>query len=138
MEIFYLAILTLLASSVGTLTGFGTSTIMIPVLVSFLPPVEAIFLVAIVHWFGDLWKVTLFRRGINLKLIALFGATGLLTSYLGASLSLGTESNLLLRLLGVWLAVYAAWLIFKPKFKIKAGNSTALTGGALSGFFAGM
>lgn len=138
MDIFYIALLTLVASTIGTMTGFGTSTIMIPVLVIFLSPVEVIFLVAIIHWFGNIWKVALFRKGFNLKLMALFGVTGLLTSYLGASISLEVESALLLRLLGVFLAAYAAFLIFQSTFKIHAGNGAALFGGALSGFFAGM
>ena len=138
MEIISIALLTLLASIIGTMTGFGTSTIMIPILVMFLPPVETIFLVAIIHWFGDIWKVLLFRKGFSFKLIALFGVIGLLTSYLGASFSSNMDKTLLLRLLGIFLSGYALFLIFKSRFKIKANNLMALTGGALSGFFAGI
>lgn len=138
MEIFYIALLTLIAATIGTITGFGTSTIMIPVLVRFFPPVEAIFLVAIVHWFGDVWKILLFRKGINWRLIGLFGLIGLATSYFGAFVSLGANEQILLRLLGMFLAGYALFLVFQFKFKIPAGNMTALSGGALSGFFAGM
>lgn len=138
MEILYIALLTLIAATIGTITGFGTSTIMIPVLVIFFPPVEAIFLVAIIHWFGDVWKIALFRKGFNLKLIALFGLIGLATSYIGAYISLGANQQILLRLLGVFLASYALFLIFQSRFKIPAGNVMALSGGALSGFFAGM
>ena len=111
---------------------------MIPVLVIFLPPVEAIFLVAIVHWFGDVWKVSLFRKGFNFKLIALFGIIGLATSYLGAFVSLGADQSVLLQILGAFLVVYALFLIYQSKFKIPATNTAALSGGALSGFFAGM
>ncbi len=138
MEIFYIALLTLIAATIGTITGFGTSTLMIPVLVIFFPPVEAIFLVAIIHWFGDVWKVSLFRKGFNFKLILWFGVIGLITSYFGASLSLGVDQSLLLRILGVFLAVYAIFLVYQSKFKIPASGFTALSGGALSGFFAGM
>ncbi|MBI4039510.1 sulfite exporter TauE/SafE family protein [Candidatus Daviesbacteria bacterium] len=138
MEILYISILTLIAAAIGTITGFGTSTLMIPVLVIFLPPVEAIFLVAIIHWFGNIWKVALFRSGFNLRLLVLFGVIGLATSYLGAYISLGANEQILLRLLGTFLAGYAIFLIFQSKFKIPAGNLTALSGGALSGFFAGM
>ena len=138
MDIVYISLLTLLASLVGTISGFGTSTIMIPVLVMFFPPVEAILLVAIIHWFGDLWKVTLFRQGFNLRLLLLFGGVGLLTSYLGASLSLGAHEDLLQRLLGVFLAGYAVFLVGQKRFKMHPGNATALTGGAISGFFAGL
>jgi uncharacterized membrane protein YfcA len=138
METFYIASLTLVAATIGTVTGFGTSTLMIPVLAIFFPPVEAIFLVAIIHWFGDIWKVTLFRKGLNFRLLLLFGVVGLATSYLGAFVSLGANEQVLLRVLGAFLAGYALLLIFQSKFKIPAGNLTALSGGALSGFFAGM
>ncbi|MFZ5907357.1 MAG: sulfite exporter TauE/SafE family protein [Nitrospirota bacterium] len=138
MEIVYISLLTLVAATLGTITGFGTSTIMIPVLVIFLPPVEAIFLVAIIHWFGNIWKVALFRKGIDVKLIFLFGMVGLATSYLGASISLGSNEKMLIRLLGMFLAGYSIFLIFRSKFRVSAGIGTALSGGALSGFFAGM
>lgn len=138
MEIFYIAFLTLFAATIGTITGFGTSTLMIPMLVIFFSPVEAIFLVAIIHWFGNVWKITLFRKGFNLRLVALFGIIGFGTSYLGAFVSLGANEQILLRLLGMFLAGYALFLVFQSKFKIPAGNMTALSGGALSGFFAGM
>jgi len=138
MEIFYISLLTLLAATVGTITGFGTSTIMIPVLVLFFPLVEAIFLVAIIHWFGDVWKITLFRKGFSLRLVAFFGVIGLAASLLGALVSLGANEQILLRVLGAFLAGYAVFLIFQPKLKIRAGNAAALSGGALSGFFAGM
>jgi len=138
MDIYYIALLTLIAATVGTITGFGTSTIMIPVLVIFLPPIEVIFLVAIIHWFGNIWKVALFRTGIDLRLIALFGIVGLITSYLGASISLGANKDILLRLLGAFLAGYSLFLIFQSHFRVSAGAVTALSGGALSGFFAGM
>lgn len=138
MEIFYIAILTFAASIVGTMTGFGSSTIMIPILIVFLPPVETIFLVAIIHWFGEIWKIVLFRQGLNLKLIISFSIIGLLASYFGASISVDFDEKILLSLLGGFLTAYAIFLLIKLKFKVKAGAVTALTGGALSGFFSGM
>ncbi|MEX1112417.1 MAG: sulfite exporter TauE/SafE family protein [Candidatus Andersenbacteria bacterium] len=138
IDIFLLAILTFVAASVGTITGFGTSTIMIPILVLVLPAVEAIFLVAIVHWFGDLWKVMLFRQGVNVRLLILLGGVGLATSYIGASISLGAGEEILMRLLGAFLAGYAIFLVAQKNFRISRGNIAVLIGGALSGFFAGM
>lgn len=138
MDILYIALLTLLSAVIGTITGFGTSTIMIPVLVMFMPPLEAIFLVSIIHWFGNVWKISLFRSGFDFKLIALFGVSGFLASYAGAALSLDVDQNILLRLLGIFLMAYSFSLIFKSNIKIQAGTKTALFGGTLSGFFAGM
>ncbi|EKD47802.1 MAG: hypothetical protein ACD_65C00281G0002 [uncultured bacterium] len=138
MEIIYIGLLTLVAATIGTMTGFGTSTIMIPILAFFLPPVEAIFLVAIIHWFGDVWKVVLFRAGFQFKLIALFGVAGLLAGFFGASLTLDIDQEILLRILGGFISLYALFLIFQKHFKIPASTMTALGGGALSGFFAGI
>lgn len=138
MEISLIIILTIVASAIGTVTGFGTSTIMIPALALFLPPVEAIFLVSIIHWFGNVWKVTLFRSGLNWRLVGLFGLTGLLTSYLGASVTLNVDNAVLLRGLGIFFAAYAVFLLLQSKLKVPASLGMALLGGSLSGFFAGM
>jgi uncharacterized protein len=73
MDIVLIALLTLLASAVGTVTGFSTSTIMVPVLVSFIPLPQTLLLVGIVHWSGDIWKMLLFRQGVRWRLVLLFG-----------------------------------------------------------------
>jgi len=70
-----LCILTLVASAIGTATGFGTSTVMVPIMVLFVPLPVALLFVGIIHLAGDVWKVLLFKRGVDLKLIlALVGA----------------------------------------------------------------
>jgi hypothetical protein len=52
VDIALIALLTFSASGVGTLTGFGPSTIMVPVMASFLPLVLVIGRgVAILHTF---------------------------------------------------------------------------------------
>ncbi|MBI3074978.1 MAG: sulfite exporter TauE/SafE family protein [Parcubacteria group bacterium] len=138
MDILLITLLAIVASMVGTLSGFGASTIMVPALLFFFPPVEAIFLVAILHWFGDVWKVALFRKGVNIRLILLFGAPGLLLSALGAYFTISTGSGILLRLLGAFLVLYALFVIVRPRFKLAPSTAVAITGGALSGFFAGV
>lgn len=138
MEIILIGLLTFIAALVGTVTGFGTSMIMVPVLAIFFPPVEAIFFVAIIHWFNDLWKVLLFRKGLQGKLIVLFGVVGVVGSYIGASFSLEINPQTLLRILGIFLFSYAYFLLYRSNFKIPSTNSMAVIGGALSGFCAGI
>ncbi|HEX9750969.1 MAG TPA: TSUP family transporter [candidate division Zixibacteria bacterium] len=111
MEIAALAVLTLIASVVGTLTGFGTSTIMVPAMVLFLPLPETLLMVGVVHWFGDIWRVVLFRAGLQWRLIVLFGIPGIVTSYIGARAALSIPSGNVLRILGIALALYAAFLL---------------------------
>jgi uncharacterized membrane protein YfcA len=138
MDVTYLALIALVGTIVGTVTGFGTSTIMIPVLLLYFPPIEAIFLVSIIHYFGDIWKVMLFREGFNWKLIALFGVVGMIPSYIGASISINLDKTILLRLMGAFFIAYFAFLVFKSKFKIGVGTKTAVLGGVFAGFSAGV
>ncbi|MFP4681078.1 MAG: sulfite exporter TauE/SafE family protein [Chitinispirillaceae bacterium] len=138
MEIAIITIITIIASAAGTLTGFGTSTIMVPVLLLFLPLSQTLLLVGVIHFFGDIWKVLFFRKGFDLKLIFTFGAAGIVLSFLGASLVFAASEVLLYRILGGFLLGYVAFLFLKPDFKVKANTFTALAGGGLSGFLAGI
>ncbi len=138
MEIFYIALLTILASGIGTITGFGTSTILVPILLFYLPLPETLLVVGVIHFSGDIWKMVLFRKGFDWKLILTFGLTGILTSYLGARIVFSASPEILLRILGAFMLVYIIFLIFKPEFKVPKNNMTGITGGGLSGFFAGI
>lgn len=138
MEIILIGSLTFFAALVGTVTGFGTSMIMVPVLAMFFPPLEAIFFVAIIHLFNDVWKVALFRAWFHGKLIILFGVTGIIGSYIGASFSVQVDQFFLARALGAFLIGYAGFLIYHSKFKVTPTSAIAVAGGAISGFSAGL
>jgi len=138
MEIIYIALFTILASGIGTITGFGTSTILIPILLLYLPLPETLLVVGIIHFSGDIWKMILFRKGFDWKLILAFGLTGIVASYLGAQIVFSTSAETLLRVLGAFMLTYTVFLVFKPGFKIPKRNFTAIMGGGLSGFFAGI
>jgi uncharacterized membrane protein YfcA len=100
-------------------------------------PVTLLF-AGTIHWFGDIWKMLFFRSGVRWRLLLLFGAPGLIASYIGASLIVTMPEATLARLLGAFLLAYVGWLTFNPKWQLPERNVTALSGGALSGFFAGI
>lgn len=137
-EVVYIALLTLLASLIGTMAGFGISTIMVPVLLIILPLPQTLLLVGIVHWFNDIWKMLLFRNGIRWKLLLAFGLPGIFTSFLGSSLSLRISREILSRALGVFLIAYVIFIIFNRTFKLSQKLSVAISSGTLTGFFAGI
>lgn len=131
-------LLTFIASTVGTVTGFGTSTIMVPVLLFFLPLPETLLLAGVVHWFGDIWKIIFFKKGLNRRLILMFGVPGIVLSFWAARLPLVLPTLLLQRSLGFFLVAYVLFLFWRPTWKIPATIPTAVAGGALSGFLAGI
>ncbi len=138
MYIALITILTIMASAVGTMTGFGTSTIMVPVLLLVYPAPQTILFVCIIHWFGNLWKLLLFRRGFQWKLILCFGLPGIAAAYLGASLMFNISPGVLSRILGGFIIVYVVYLFLKGSFRVKESIGASVCGGALSGFLAGI
>ena len=138
MEVLLFTLLTIFAAGVGTLTGFGTSTIMVPVVLLFFPLPQTLLLVGVIHLFGDLWKMLLFRQGIRWKLILSFGIPGVIASFIGASLIFIIPDYILSRVLGVFIITYTLFLFISPSFQIKKNTLNTMFGGVLSGFFAGI
>jgi uncharacterized membrane protein YfcA len=138
MELLFILILVIAASAIGTVTGFGLSTVMIPVMVLVYPMPETLLFVGAVHWFNDLWKLVLFREGIRWGLILSFGLPGIVATVIGARLLFTIPGTALQRILGVFLIGYVVFLFAKSAFKVRQSTAVAMTGGALSGFFAGV
>src|SRR3989344_3057166 len=116
MGIFFLTLLTFLVSIIGTITGFGMSTIMVPVVLLFLPLPETLLFVGVIHWFGDLWKILLFKHGIHKKLLIYFGIPGIIASAYGASLIVHLPEKLSSIVVGIILVSYVIFLLLEPNF----------------------
>src|SRR3989304_8381987 len=106
MEIFLISLLTLIASFVGTISGFGLSTVMLPVIVLYFPLPIALLFVGIIHAFSDLWKIILFKHAFDQKIILLFGIPGIIASLIGARIVLATPQNTIIQIFGVLLIAY--------------------------------
>lgn len=111
---------------------------MVPILLLFFPLAPTLLLVGIIHWFGDIWKTALFRQGVRWRLILLFGVPGVILTFIGARLVFSVSETLLSQILGGFLIAYVVFLFLNPAFQFKQNALTATTGGALSGFFAGI
>ncbi len=138
LVLLWLSVATLLASVVGTFTGFGVSTILIPVFLLFFPVSETLLLVGVIHWFGNVWKLLLFRKGIEYRLILLFGVPGVILSYTGARLSLEIPQAILARAIGLLIISYVLFIYFKPDYELPENRKNALIGGTLYGFSSGI
>src|SRR3989338_8007846 len=137
-ELTLIAALTLIGSAIGTITGFGTSTIMIPALLFYYPLPQTLLLVGIIHFAGNIWKMVFFHRGLQWRLLLLFGVPSILASYLGATMTSSFDEQLLLRMLGAVFLLYTLFLLLHSTWKIPANATTAVGGGLASGFMAGM
>lgn len=130
--------LTVVASIIGTATGFGISTIMVPVLSLWIPFGQVLLLVGIVHLANDLWKILLFRTGVRWRFIATFGLAGIAASFLGGWLSRFASDVPAKRLLGAFLLLYVIFLFVDRRWRLPQTRRTAVAGGISSGLVAGV
>jgi uncharacterized membrane protein YfcA len=128
----------LMAEIVGTVAGFGSSTILLPLSLFFVDFRTGLVLVAIFHISGNFGRSTFFRYGLDKKMILTFGVPSIILSIVGAQL-VGTVSQPLLKIiLGVFLIVVSVALLVKPKLQFPTNTRTVVAGGGISGFITGL
>jgi len=126
------------AEIAGTIAGFGSSTIFLPLALFFVDFKTALLLVALTHIFGNLGKITFFKHGIDKRLLIIFGLPSVLLSLFGALLVGYINQDILKMILGIFLAIFSLGSFLMPDFKFAPVAQNAIVGGAISGFIAGL
>jgi uncharacterized membrane protein YfcA len=137
LELTGIIILSFFVTGIGTLAGFGSSAILVPILLLWLPFEEVLLLAGIVHWFNDIWEILFFREKIDLKLVTVFGVSGMIAAFIGAKMIAIIPNVLLMQLLGAFFIFYAYSLFKNRIFRLKQNVATEMSGGIISGFMAG-
>ena len=137
-EIFLFLVFAFLAEVVGTLAGFGSSMILVPLTAFFVDVKTTIAVVGLFHFFGQVVDLFLWGRYINWRITALFAGLGVVFSFLGAALITILPSQTVLLILGVFLAVYALASLLGKKLVLPKTNLSILSMGGVVGFLAGL
>ena len=127
-----------LSEVVGTIAGFGSATILLPVALFFVDFKTALVLAALVHLFGNVSRGAFFRKKISWRITGYFGIMGIFGSLLGALLVTHTDPAYLQLGLGVFLIGYALFAFYNPSFKLQPTSKAMAAGGLSSGFLAGI
>lgn len=126
------------AEIVGTIAGFGSSTIFLPLALLFFDFKTALVLVAFFHIFGNIGRLSFFRHGLDKRLLLKFGLPSVVLTLIGALLVSYVSQDLLKGILGIFLAIYALLSLWKDNLQAKPTVFNAVLGGSLSGFLAGL
>ena len=137
MELALFFLSALFAEIAGTVAGFGSSTIFLPLALFFVEFRAALILVALFHVCGNLAKVAFFRRGFDWKLFLMFGIPSFILTVIGALLVTIVPQDELKLVLGLFLCVFSLWSLLDGIILPRAPWVTIL-GGCVSGFFAGL
>jgi uncharacterized membrane protein YfcA len=127
----------LVCEIIGTLGGFGSSVLFVPLANFFFAASLVLSLTSILHVFSNTAKLWLFRKTISKHLFILYGIPSLLFTLLGAYLTKVYSFSYLEWALAIFLLLFSGLILLFPKIQLKANNSTALVSGSLAGFMAG-
>ena len=136
-EIVVFTIVFFVACGISNLTGFGTGTIAIPILLGFLPFDQTLLLTGIMQWLSGLLKMTGFFDHVQWRIVFTFGMPALFATIIGSSLVFIIPHQILYHLFGAFIFCYGLVLIFNLTFYVKKTWYSILTGGTLYGLSAG-
>lgn len=124
----------LIAEIIGTMAGFGSSTIFLPLALLFVDFKTAIILVAVFHLFGNFSRIIFFREGFDKTIILQFGVPSVLLSLLGAFLIGVLPQQVLKLMLGIFLITTSLSFLITPRLKIPANTGSFVAIGSATGF----
>jgi len=128
----------LLAEVLGTVGGFGSSLFFVPLAGFFFDFYSVLGITAIFHLASNLSKIGLFRKGINRSLVLNMGTPSIVLVVAGSLLSKYFSSYWLEILLSIFLIGLSSLLLIFPRLVIPPTRTNMITGGAVSGFAAGL
>lgn len=126
------------AEVIGTIAGFGSSTIFLPLSLLFFDFRTSLVLVALFHTFGNMGRITFFKHGLEKRILLRFGIASVLFTIIGALMVSHIQQDRLKAYLGLFLALYAVIALWKENLQFKPTLTNNLIGGSLSGFLAGL
>lgn len=133
--IFY--ILAFLAEILGTISGFGSSILFVPIASLFFDFHLILGITAVFHVFSNLSKIFLFRDGIDKNIVLKLGIPAVLFVILGAWINKFFPQNQMELTLAVVLIGLSIYLLIYSTKHLHQNNRNLILGGTASGFVAG-
>ena len=131
-------VLALLCEVIGTVSGFGSSILFVPLASMFFEFKYVLGITAVFHVFSNLSKIYFFHKGIDKKILLQLGIPAILFVALGAFLTTFINQKKLELAMNIMLLALSIYLVFNINKKLKMSNKNLVIGGVASGFLAGL
>ena len=129
---------TFVAAALTVPAGFGLATMLTPVVLVWLPPHEAIAVVAIIHGAHNAWKLKLLQSSVDYDAVRRYGWALVVGAIIGALLHSYIPSDPLLLVVGLALVVLPILSVTERWTDFRLPESEDRVGGFGSGFFGGL
>ncbi len=131
-------ILLFFAEIIGTVSGFGSSILFIPLASLFFDFKSVLGITAVFHIFSNLSKIILFRKHFNWKIALQLGIPAIVFCTLGALLTSIIPQQEIELTMNIMLVILALLLMWSYRVQIQQNRRNLFIGGTLSGFLAGL
>lgn len=139
MEKYFLFLtLAFIAEILGTISGFGSSILFVPIASMFFDFKMVLGITVVFHIFSNLSKIVLFKKGINKSIVLRLGIPAVVFVIIGAVLTTRINTDLITLLMNMVVVFIAMYLILNFNKPIRQSSTNLYIGGALSGFTAGI
>lgn len=135
---FLFFLLALFSEILGTISGFGSSILFVPLAAFFFPFQDVLGITALFHVFSNTAKLLLFRTGFDKNIAVRMGISAVAAVLLGAALSKYAPIAQLDLALSAFMLVLSIYLLSGHHKSLKQSNVNLVGGGLLSGFVAGL
>lgn len=131
-------ILALIAEIIGTVSGFGSSILFVPLAALFFDMTSVLAITAVFHVFSNISKIFLFRKGVDKNILIRLGIPAILFVILGAWMTTFIPIQRMELIMNVTLAIVAVFMIVNFNKTIPQSNRNLYIGGIASGLLAGL
>ena len=128
MELLFFAV-AFFSEIVGTVVGFGSSTLLLPLSLFFFDFKTTLVLVALFHTFGNLSRIGFFKAGLDKNMLIKFGLPSMTFTLIGAVLVSVLSQQMLKGVLGIFLICYSLMVFWQENFQVKPTLINTLLGG---------
>jgi uncharacterized membrane protein YfcA len=134
----YFFILAFVAEVIGTISGFGSSILFVPLASMFFDFKAVLAITAVFHVFSNLSKIYLFKTGIQKDIVLKLGIPAAVFVIIGALLTNIIPQKEIELVMNIVLVLLSVFLIFNTEKKLEQSNKNLIVGGVSSGFLAGL
>ena len=131
-------ILALIAEIIGTVSGFGSSILFIPMAAMFFDFKIVLGITAVFHVFSNVFKIFLFRKGVDRSVLLYLGIPAVISVVIGALLTVYIPVKIIEIAMSVVVMAIAVYMIFNQRMAFSKSNTNLIVGGTVSGFLAGL
>lgn len=131
-------VLALVSEIIGTVSGFGSSILFVPIASLFFDFTTVLGITAVFHVFSNLSKIVLFKQGVQKHIVIKLGIPAVLCVIGGAYCTKFIPITIMELLMNILLVLLSLYLLFHTKTTIKPTDTNLYIGGGVSGFLAGL